>query len=69
MNVKFHENRENTGKILKISDVILWNLPFIYLFIFFLPFIFSRSHEKFSLVLLQMTNHIFEKCKKECNML
>ena len=32
MNVKFHENRENTGKILKISDVILWNLPFIYLF-------------------------------------
>ena len=66
MNVKFHENRENTGKILKISDVILWNLPFIYLF---LPFIFSRSHEKFSLVLLQMTNYIFEKCKKECNML
>ena len=32
MNVKFHENRENTGKILKISDEILWNLPFIYLF-------------------------------------
>ena len=59
MNVKFHENRENTGKILKISDEILWNLPFI----------FSRSHEKFSLVLLQMTNYIFEKCKKECNML
>ena len=22
MNVKFHENRENTGKILKISDEI-----------------------------------------------
>ena len=37
MNVKFHEHRENTGKILKISDVILWNLPFIFIFaIYFL---------------------------------
>ena len=39
MNVKFHENRENTGKILKISDVILWNLPFIYLFFFAIYFL------------------------------
>ena len=37
MNVKFHEKRENTGKILKISGVILWNLPFVFIFaIYFL---------------------------------
>ena len=32
MNVKFHKNCENTGKILKfhVQDVILWNLTFIF---------------------------------------
>ena len=51
MNVKFHKNCENTGKILKfhLQDIMLGNLTFI----------FSSSHKKFSLVLLQMTNYIF----------
>ena len=46
MNVKFHKNCENTGKILKfhVQDVILWNLTFI----------FFGSHKKFSLVLFQI---------------
>ena len=44
---------------LHVLDVILWDLRFI----------FSGSHRKFSLVLLQMTNYIFSpwRCKKECN--
>ena len=36
-------------------------------------FIFLESHEKFSLVLLQMINYIFspweKKCKNECDIL
>ena len=44
---------------LHVLDVILWHLRFI----------FSGSHRKFSLVLLQLTNYIFSpwRCKKECN--
>ena len=55
MNVKFHKNCENTSKFWKfhVQDVILWNLTFF----------FSGSHEKFSLVLLQMTNYIFSLWK------
>ena len=51
MNVKFHKNWENTGKILNISCVRrnLRNLTFI----------FSGSDKKFSSVLLQITNYIF----------
>ena len=51
MNVKFHKNCENTGEILKISYVT-------YSFVKF-DIIFSGSHKKLSLVLLQMTNYIF----------
>ena len=36
-----------------VSDVILWNLTFI----------FSGSYQKFSLVLLQLTNYIFSPWK------
>ena len=60
MNVDFHKNCENTGKILKILlwHIILWNLTII----------FSGSHKKFSLVLLQMTtSYDFEKCEKACD--
>ena len=50
MNVQFHKNFENTGLVkfwkFHVQDVMLWNLTFI----------FSGSHEKFFLVLLQMTN-------------
>ena len=55
MNVTFHKDCENTGKILKfhVQDIILGNLTFI----------FSCSHKKFSLVLLQMTNYIFSPWK------
>ena len=55
MNVKFHKNCENTGKILKfhVQDIILWNLMVIFL----------GSHKKFSLVLLQMTTYIFSPWK------
>ena len=47
MNVKFHKNCEFCK--FHVKDVILWNLTFI----------FSGSHEKFSLVLLQMIYYIF----------
>ena len=63
MNVKFHKNCENTGKILKIScERCTCNYENN------LTFIFSGSH-KFSLVLLQMTNTslTLEKFKKESN--
>ena len=55
MNVKFHENCENTGKFWKIQvkDVILWKLAII----------FSDSYKKFSFELLQMTNYIFSPLK------
>ena len=50
-NFKFHENCENSGKILKISCVRCHFVKFdIYL---------SDSPKKFSLVLLQLTNYIF----------
>ena len=48
MNVRFHKNCENTGKILKISFVSCN----------FVKFISPSSQKKFSLVLLQMTNYI-----------
>ena len=48
MNVKFHKNCKNTGKILKISCVRCN----------FVTFIFSGSHKTFSLVLLQITNYL-----------
>ena len=60
MNVKFHKNCENTGEILKISYVT-------YSFVKF-DIIFSGSHKKLSLVLLQMTNYIFSPWKKEKRM-
>ena len=65
MNVKFQKNCENTSKIVKIFymlDVILWTLTVI----------FSGSHKKFSLVLLQMINYVFspwQRYKNKCNML
>ena len=51
MNVKVYKNCENMVKGWKfqVQDVILWNLTFI----------FSGSHNEFSLVLFQMTNYIF----------
>ena len=63
MNVKFHKNCENTGKILKISCV---RCHFVKL-----TFIFSGSLKKFSLELLQIliTSIALEKCKKDCNIL
>ena len=56
INVKFHNNCEKkAGKFWKIDvrEVILRNLTFI----------FSGSHMKFSLVLLQITNYIFSPWK------
>ena len=55
INVNFHKNFENTGKFLKVHvfHVILLNLTFI----------FSGSHKKFSLVLLQITNYIYSPLK------
>ena len=44
MNVKFHKNGENTGKILKSS----WQAV-----------IFSGAHKKFSKVLLHITSYIY----------
>ena len=55
MNVKFHKNCENTGKILKIScvpSVSLWNLTFI----------FSGSHTKYCRWLI--TSLALENVKK-----
>ena len=51
INVKFYKNCENTRKILKISFV---RCHFVKLDMYF-----SDSHEKFSLVLLQITNYIY----------
>ena len=51
MNVKFHKNCVNTGKILKISFV---RCNFVNFDIHFLGL-----HKTFSLVLLQKTNYIF----------
>ena len=53
MNVKFHKNCENIGKILKISCI---TCHFVKFDIYFL----GLYYEKFSLVLLQMTNYIFD---------
>ena len=47
MNVKFHKNRQNTGKILKISCA---SCHFVSLTV-----IFSDPHKKFSLMLLHIT--------------
>ena len=56
MNVKFH-------KITYIKHEIFRNLPVFSQFLENLAFIFSDSHEKFSLVLLRMTNYIFSPSK------
>ena len=56
MNVKFNKNCENTGKILKISCVRCQVVKFDI-------FVFSGSHEKQSLVLLQVTDYIFSPRK------
>ena len=64
----------------QISQNYILHMKFSEFYLFFhvqflwnLKFIFSDSHEKSSLVLLQMTNYIFKlalgKCKKECNIL
>ena len=55
MNAKFPKNCGNKGKFLKfhVKDVILGNLTII----------FSGSHKKFSLVLLQMTNYVSSPSK------
>ena len=60
MNVKFHKNCENKIKFWKfhVKNVILLTLTFI----------FSGSHKKFSLVLLQMTNYIFSPWKMQKGM-
>ena len=53
MNVKFHKMASYTWsfKILPVFSQFLWNLTFI----------FSDSGDKFSLVLLQMTDYIVEQ--------
>ena len=58
MNVKFHKNCENSGKIMKISCERCSFVKF--------DVIFSVSDKKFYLVLLQMTTTslALEKCKK-----
>ena len=55
INVKFHKNCEKQVKFSKfcVQDVILWSLTYI----------FSGSHKKFSLVLLQMIYYIFSPWK------
>ena len=63
MNVKFHKNCENTGKILKISCV---RCNFLKCDIRFLGLI-RNCHKKFSLVLLQMTNSYCERLQGEPN--
>ena len=47
MNVKFHKNRQNTGKILKISCASCHFVKF--------DSNFSDPHKKFSLMLLHIT--------------
>ena len=54
MNVKFHKNCDYTGKILKISRVRCNLMKFD---------IFSGSHKKFLLVLLQMIYYVFSPWK------
>ena len=53
--VKFHKNCEKQVKFWKfhMQDVILWNVKFL----------FSGSHEKSSLVLLQIANYIYSPWK------
>ena len=55
MNVKFHKNCENTGKILKIAcvrcDFVKFDINFLGLRL------------EISLVLLQMTNYMFRPWK------
>ena len=58
MNVKFHKNSENIGKILKISWV---RCHFLNLSFFF----FSGSHKKYSLVLLHITDYIYSPWKMQ----
>ena len=64
MNVKFHENCENTGKILKISCVrcnfVKFDIYFIGVPIRNFPWCYYRRI---------ITSLALEKCKKECNML
>ena len=65
MNVKFHKNGENTGKILKMSCARRNFVNFD---------TFLGSHKKFSLVFIIITGRLITsltlgKCKKECNML
>ena len=54
MNVKFHKMTSYTLNIQNFTCVFIINL-----FLRNLTFVFSDSHEKLSLVLLQMTNYIF----------
>ena len=64
MNVKFQKNTSFTLNFQRFTCVFTILVKF--------HIIFSHSHEKFSLVLLEMTNYIFrrlKKCKKECNIL
>ena len=62
MNVKFHKNGENTGKILKMSCVRSNIVNFD---------IFLGSHKKFSLVFIIITGRLITSLtlEKECNML
>ena len=50
---------------LNLTHEIFRILPMFSQFLLNLTFIFSDSHEKFSLVLLQMTNYIFSPCKMQ----
>ena len=64
INVTFHKNCENMGKVLKTSCV---RCNFVKIF----DIHFSGFHQAFSLVLLQMTitSLSLKKCKKECYIL
>ena len=60
MNVKFHKNCENTGKILKNSCVLMSFCEIGH-------FIFLGSHLKLSLMLLQVTgNNITSAALEKC---
>ena len=50
---------------LNLTHEIFRILPMFSQFLLNLTFIFSDSHEKFSLVLIQMTNYIFSPCKMQ----
>ena len=64
MNVKFHKNCENTGKILKISCL---KCHFVKFDIYFL----GLPWEIYFGVITddEITSLVLEKCEKECNML